>query len=216
MIHSQQTLSTIVLLALARVSFVLAEGPVSEHDAGIIPISIVGSATVVGILLTIWWSKKNNQAFQAKCKEAEEKVMSDLSKPAKGKSEVVDFTFGSYKAAYTDSSHTNGLKVLDSKGSLVFEKTQDGNYRTISGNGKDGDGPFKILEGKIALNTGRAYWIQKSFKGRQRTVLVTGGFSEDPTNHNGLMFAGRTLSTGSAGRFQRFNVVQDEPSNLMV
>ncbi|CAB9515712.1 expressed unknown protein [Seminavis robusta] len=109
------------------------------------------------------------------------------------------------------SSYTGG-SVLGDEGVRDGSKTHACWSTGISGVGKDQDGPFAIIEGKLSPFSGKCYWVEESVavdnKSETIKVLVTGCITADAEAPS---FQGHwESSNGSKGSFARFDL---DPNN---
>eukprot|EP00339_Tiarina_fusa_P006345 CAMPEP_0117015380 /NCGR_PEP_ID=MMETSP0472-20121206/12300_1 /TAXON_ID=693140 ORGANISM="Tiarina fusus, Strain LIS" /NCGR_SAMPLE_ID=MMETSP0472 /ASSEMBLY_ACC=CAM_ASM_000603 /LENGTH=269 /DNA_ID=CAMNT_0004719171 /DNA_START=26 /DNA_END=833 /DNA_ORIENTATION=+ len=72
-------------------------------------------------------------------------------------------------------------------GTLVLEKSESNNrnYRNLSGKGINSLHQFKVIEGRVSLVTGKAYWTEEAedaYGHEKIRTLVTGTFKRHPDN----------------------------------
>ena len=142
---------------------------------------------------------------------------------------------GDFEATYYDSTYQNGIRPQASAGHIHFEHYSDPSLLdeeegalsrqssvssqrsdiarqhicSITGNGTDADGPFRISRGTVELATGKAYWIEELLtpNNNEGRCLVSGRFVTSLGSNNKISFLGHwKASNGATGTFATFDV----------
>ncbi|CAB9522781.1 unknown protein [Seminavis robusta] len=189
----------------------------------VIGISVAVAVGAFFVCSTLSSTAQNQKAWNAAFLEAQKDVMEPVTDVTRSSTNyhLKSFTEGTFVASYNDSSYQNGNTEVSSNGTLKFKRGDSASppaggtsisakTRSIVGNGTDRDGDFVISNGKVSLDTGKAYWVEKA-KGSNIKSLVTGKFSWSQSSKC-IIFAGSFRCTnGAKGKFSEFKVLtQDE------
>lgn len=171
-------------------------GLVGDHDRGnslhflwslvCIPILAVGL-----LLMNKFFLVKRQRKFLEAVARASEEVSashhqnatsiinptSNKAKKKKTTAKAIDLSNGNFTATYNDASRW-GNATFSSNGVIHFVRdlssnNNDNQLYSISGHGKDHDGDFVVVQGKVSLLVGNCYWIQEAPQEKEGDLTTT-------------------------------------------